>query len=234
MDTSPNTPDAIFAEALALPPGPAREQLLAERCRHDTALHCEVASLLRAHDAAGDFLKPAPPRPTVRLEPTTTASQGTAVMNAAVHADVFLRCFNHPDTAQIEHFISQMPEALRREGRERIMAGLHVRELRGKERRPPSEQAEELPRLPGFRIERKLGQGGLGVVYVAHDEKLNRRVVIKVLRRHADDQVRRRVLDEARHTAALSDPAVVTVFSVLDETDPPAIVMEFVEGYSLD
>ena len=59
-------------------------------------------------------------------------------------------------------------------------------------------------------------------------------MVIKVLRRHADDQVRRRVLDEARHTAALSDPAVVTVFSVLDETDPPAIVMEFVEGYSLD
>ncbi|MGA2151730.1 MAG: protein kinase [Geobacteraceae bacterium] len=128
----------------------------------------------------------------------------------------------------------ELPEAVRREARDRIQAGLYVRQLRSQERRPPSGHAEELPRLSGFRIERKLGEGGLGVVYAAYDEKLNRRVVIKVLRRHADEQVRLRVLDEARHAAALSDPAVVTVFSVLDETDPPAIVMEFVEGYPLD
>jgi hypothetical protein len=59
-------------------------------------------------------------------------------------------------------------------------------------------------------------------------------VAIKVLRHPTDAQVRRRVLDEARHTAALNDPAVVTIFSVLDESDPPAIVMEFVEGFPLD
>src|SRR6185369_11008625 len=112
-----------------------------------------------------------------------------------------------------------------------------VRRLRGRERRPASghdDESDESPRLPGFRIERKLGQGGLGMVYAAHDEKLNRRVAIKVLRRRSDAEVRKRVLDEARHTAALGDPAVVTVFSVLDETDPPAIVMEFVEGYPFD
>src|SRR5439155_452178 len=103
-----------------------------------------------------------------------------------------------------------------------------------RERRPPSEREEQSPRLPGFRIERKLGEGGLGVVYAAHDEKLNRRVAIKVLRSRADAQVRQRVLEEARNTAALGDPAVVMVFSVLDETDPPAIVMEFVEGFPLD
>ena len=90
------------------------------------------------------------------------------------------------------------------------------------------------PCLPGFRMERKLGQGGLGAVYAAHDEKLNRRVAVKVLSSGTDEQVRRRVLDEARKTAALSDPAVVTIFSVLDETNPPAIVMELVEGYALD
>lgn len=233
MANSPNTAEGIFAEAVELPPGSKRDHWLAGRCGVDTPLHDEVASLLRAHDAAGDFLKP-PTQSKVRLESSTTASQGTAVMNAALHADAFLRGFDKPDQAQVENFVAQLPAAMRREARERIQAGLHVRQLRGKERRPTSEQAEELPQLPGFRIERKLGQGGLGVVYAAHDEKLNRRVVIKVLRRHADEQVRRRVLDEARHTAALSDPAVVTVFSVLDETDPPAIVMEFVEGYSLD
>ncbi|MCC6820054.1 MAG: serine/threonine protein kinase [Verrucomicrobia subdivision 3 bacterium] len=233
MEKSPNTAEGIFAEAVELPPGGARDQWLAERCRDDPALHSEVASLLHAHDDAGDFLQPPAPQLKVPSE-SATASQGTAVMNAAVHADVFLRGFNKPDNAQVENFVAQLPGAMRKEARERIKAGLHVRQLRGQERRPPSEHAEELPQLPGFRIERKLGQGGLGVVYAAHDEKLNRRVVIKVLRRHADEQVRRRVLDEARHTAALGDPAVVTVFSVLDETDPPAIVMEFVEGYPLD
>jgi len=233
MNKFPNTAEGVFAEVVERPPGGARDQLLAELCAEDAVLRREVASLLRAHDDAGDFLRPPPPQPKVPPE-STTASQGTAAMNAAGHADVFLRGCSQADTAQVENFVAQLSEAVRKEARERIKAGLHVRQMRGQERRPPSENAEALPQLPGFRIERKLGQGGLGVVYAAHDEKLNRRVVIKVLRRHADEQVRRRVLDEARHTAALSDPAVVTVFSVLDETDPPAIVMEFVEGYPLD
>ncbi|HEY6166900.1 MAG TPA: serine/threonine-protein kinase, partial [Verrucomicrobiae bacterium] len=163
-----------------------------------------------------------------------SATQGTAVMNPAAHADAFLRGVTNPTGEQVENFVAQLPTAVRQEARERIQAGLRVRELRERERRPASEHEEELPRLPGFRIERKLGQGGLGMVFAAHDEKLNRRVAIKVLRRRSDAQVRKRVLDEARNTAALGDPAVVTVFSVLDETDPPAIVMEFVEGFALD
>lgn len=92
----------------------------------------------------------------------------------------------------------------------------------------------ETPRFPGYRVEGRLGQGGLGVVYAAHDEKLDRPVAIKVLHPHAVAQVRRRVLEEARHAAALADPAIVTIYSVLDEIDPPAIVMERVEGFPLD
>ena len=95
-------------------------------------------------------------------------------------------------------------------------------------------QPETPPRIPGFHLERKLGEGSLGVVYAARDEKLDRRVAIKVLRRSASESLRRRVLEEARKAAALSDPAVVTVFSVLDEADPPAIVMEWVEGFPVD
>ena len=59
----------------------------------------------------------------------------------------------------------------------------------------------------------------LGIVYAAHDEKLNRRVALKVLQRCDDPALKRRILDEARKAAALSDPAIVTIFSVLDETD---------------
>src|ERR1051325_1594510 len=234
MNNAPVNAQGLFAEAMELPRGDARAKLLAARCGNDTALLCEVESLLRAHDDAGDFLNPPPPSPPVRVELPPSATQGTAVMNPAAHADAFLRGVTNPTGEQVENFVAQLPTAVRQEARERIQAGLRVRELRERERRPASEHEEELPRLPGFRIERKLGQGGLGMVFAAHDEKLNRRVAIKVLRRRSDAQVRKRVLDEARNTAALGDPAVVTVFSVLDETDPPAIVMEFVEGFSLD
>lgn len=91
-----------------------------------------------------------------------------------------------------------------------------------------------VPNLPGFKIERKLGEGALGVVYVAQDEKLNRRVAVKILRRAADEQVRNRALEEARKAAALRDPAIVTIFLVVDEANPPAIVMELVDGFPLD
>ncbi len=234
MNKSAASAQDVFAKAVELPRGEARARLVAERCGSDTALLCEVESLLRAHDEAGDFLNPPSPQPADRGEIRSTITQSTATMNPAVHAEAFLRGVSSPADEQVEQFIAQLPEALRKEVRERIQAGLNVRKLRDRDRRPPSEQAETSHRLPGFRIERKLGQGGLGVVYAAQDEKLNRRVAIKVLRSRGDDQVRRRLLDEARNTAALGDPAVVTVFSVLDETDPPAIVMEFVEGFPID
>ncbi|PWU21013.1 MAG: hypothetical protein C5B50_02735 [Verrucomicrobia bacterium] len=224
----------VFAEATELAPGQARARLVAERCGQDTALLCEVESLLRAHDRAADFLNPEPETGRAGETPALLSSQSTAAMDPAALAELFLRGPGALDADQLEGFLAQLPQAIRGEVRERAQAGLRVRELRGRERRPPLDQPEEVPRLPGFNIERKLGEGGLGVVYAAHDEKLNRRVAIKVLRRRADAQVRNRVLEEARNIAALGDPAVVTIFSVLDETDPPAIVMEFVEGFPLD
>ena len=88
--------------------------------------------------------------------------------------------------------------------------------------------------LPGYRIEYKIGEGGLGVVYAAHDEKLNRRVALKLLRAGAGQSLRQRVLNEARKAAALNDPAIVTIYSVLEDINPPAIVMEWGEGFALD
>jgi len=234
MNRPPASAERLFAEALELPPGEGRAKFLAVRCGNDTALLCEVESLLHAHDQAGDFLNPPPPCSASHDELPASLTQGTAVMNAAAHADAFLRGVSNPTNEQVEKFVAQLPEELRREARERIEAGLRVRQWRERGRRATSEQEDQLPQLPGYRIERKLGQGGLGVVYAAHDEKLNRRVAIKVLRHRGDEQVRRRVLDEARHTAALGDSAIVTVFSVLDEADPPAIVMQFVEGFPVD
>ncbi len=156
METTEIMAETLFARALELPTGAAREEFLIRQCGQDASLQGDVRSLLLAHEQAGGFLRSDPAIPS------------------------------------------------------------------------------QPPQLPGYRLEGRLGQGGLGVVYAAHDEKLNRPVAIKVLHSLADAQVRRRVLEEARHAASLADPAIVTIYSVLDEIGPPAIVMERVEGFPLD
>jgi serine/threonine protein kinase len=235
MDKLAATVEDVFNRALELPAGAARDHFVSKQCAHNTQLRREVESLLRAHDEARDFLRAPSERPDAnRSRAATTPFPGTATLNAAAHAEVFLRDADEGASGRVEDYIATLPEAVRREARERIEAGLRVRQLRAQAEPPSAEREEPPPHLPGFRIERKLGEGSLGVVYAAHDEKLNRRVAVKVLRRRADEPVRRRVLDEARKAAALGDPAIVTIFSVLDETDPPAIVMEMVEGFPLD
>jgi serine/threonine protein kinase len=235
MNQPPNSAENVFARAIELPPGAARDELVAAGCANDSALRREVDSLLRAHDAAGDFLIERAERTTHLSPPTAVASrQRTTAIDAAAHAEAFLRGADEEAGKRVDHYLASLPEGLRREARERIEAGLRVRQLRASAEPSSTGREEPPPNLPGYRIERKLGEGSLGVVYAAHDEKLNRRVAIKVLRRRADEAVRRRVLDEARKAAGLGDPAIVTIFSVLDEADPPAIVMELIEGFPLD
>src|SRR5688572_11708433 len=57
---------------------------------------------------------------------------------------------------------------------------------------PRENETETTPTIAGFRIERQLGRGGIGVVYQAWDEKLHRRVAIKTLHAVPDEEMRRR------------------------------------------
>ena len=84
-------------------------------------------------------------------------------------------------------------------------------------------------------IQSRLGAGGMGQVYRAHDARLGRDVALKQLsdRSLASDLARRRVLQEARAAAALSHPHIAAIFDVLDTPDGPLIVMEYVPGESL-
>ena len=87
-----------------------------------------------------------------------------------------------------------------------------------------------------FSIERELGRGGMGVVFLGRDLRLNRRVAIKVLPDEptADGVRRARFLREARTAASLSHPHIVPVFRA-DERDGLAFfVMAFVDGRSLE
>jgi tetratricopeptide (TPR) repeat protein/tRNA A-37 threonylcarbamoyl transferase component Bud32 len=91
--------------------------------------------------------------------------------------------------------------------------------------------------LSHYRVLEKLGEGGMGVVYVAEDTVLGRRVAIKMLhsRRSADDlHFRARFLREARAVSALSHPHIATVHDYGETEDgDPYIVMELIKGETL-
>ena len=82
-----------------------------------------------------------------------------------------------------------------------------------------------------YRLEQPLGTGAMGVVVLAHDTVLERRVAVKVLADHlaADDSFRQRFIREARLSARLCHPNIVQVFDA-GEDGRPFLVMEYVEG----
>ena len=88
-----------------------------------------------------------------------------------------------------------------------------------------------------YQIEKLLGVGGMGEVYLAHDPRLQRAVAIKLLTGEAarDDATSgvARLLREARAAAALSHPNIVSVHDVGEQDGVPYLVMEFVPGHSL-
>ena len=86
-----------------------------------------------------------------------------------------------------------------------------------------------------YTFERELGRGGMGVVYLAHDDRLDRPVAIKVLPRElaANPELRERFLREARTSAQLAHPNIVPVYRA-DEVDGVAFfAMGYVEGENL-
>src|SRR5687768_2446540 len=86
-----------------------------------------------------------------------------------------------------------------------------------------------------YRVLGPLGAGGMGAVYKAHDEKLNRIVAVKILSAGAvaHEDRRRRFLQEARAASALNHPHILTVYEIGDAGGRPFIVMEYIEGETL-
>jgi serine/threonine protein kinase/beta-lactam-binding protein with PASTA domain len=86
-----------------------------------------------------------------------------------------------------------------------------------------------------YRIQRKLGAGGMADVYLAEDQELGRRVAIKILNgRHAnDDQFIERFRREAKNAAALNHPSIVSIYDRGEAEDTYYIAMEFLDGRTL-
>ena len=86
--------------------------------------------------------------------------------------------------------------------------------------------------VPGYRLEERIGHGGMAVVYRAHDERLGRTVALKVLAPAlaADEGFRRRFIRESRAAASVDDPHVIPVFEAGEAGPVLFIAMRYVGG----
>src|SRR6267143_3811857 len=92
----------------------------------------------------------------------------------------------------------------------------------------------EIPERVGpYRVLSKVGEGGMGVVYKAEDQRLKRIVALKVIREFDSAPSRRRFWQEARAAAQVAHPNACRIYDVAEEQDRLVLVMEFIDGESL-
>ena len=89
--------------------------------------------------------------------------------------------------------------------------------------------------IGSIRIERPIGEGGMGEVYLGYDEKLQRRVAVKTLRSSQllDREGKARFLREARLLSKLGHPSICQIHDLIEEEGADYLVLEYVEGQTL-
>ena len=94
--------------------------------------------------------------------------------------------------------------------------------------------------LGRYRVLGELGRGAMGIVYKVHDERLDRVIALKTIRKdlfvvaaEPEHEVLERFRREARAAGKLSHPGIVTIYDISEEGDDLYIAMEFVDGEPL-
>jgi serine/threonine protein kinase/tetratricopeptide (TPR) repeat protein len=96
-----------------------------------------------------------------------------------------------------------------------------------------SDPAPAPTQIGRYRIERKIGEGGMGVVYAARDERLDRTVALKTIRGDSDETSRKRLWREARTAAGISHPNICQLYEVEETGDGLFLAMELLTGEPL-
>ncbi|MCB9706407.1 MAG: serine/threonine protein kinase [Myxococcales bacterium] len=112
-------------------------------------------------------------------------------------------------------------------------SGLEAAQMLGSLRERLFGIASEPPRVGRFVVLRRLGAGGMGVVYLAYDAELDRKIAVKILRARGDDRGAARLLREARALARVDHPNVIAVHEVGEHEGAVFIAMELVQGDTL-
>src|SRR3989454_3971269 len=89
--------------------------------------------------------------------------------------------------------------------------------------------------LSHYRIVSKIGEGGMGEVYLAQDTKLDRKVALKILPADvaSDDTRMRRFIQEARAASGLNHPNIITIYEIEQIGSVNFIATEFIDGETL-
>src|SRR5262245_29784801 len=206
--TTPATAESIFFAALEKQDPAERAAYLDAACRGgDSDLRRRVERLLEAHPQVGNFLQ----------QPLADSPAGEALGSGERASGV------DPRPLQERRGESQTHEAGSPE------AGAVPDFL------TPSQKPGSLGRLDHYEILGIVGHGGMGVVLKGFDEKLHRVVALKVLAPElaVRGTARQRFTREARAAAAVSHEHVVTIHAVEADHRPPYLVMQFIDGVSL-
>jgi serine/threonine protein kinase/Leucine-rich repeat (LRR) protein len=100
----------------------------------------------------------------------------------------------------------------------------------------PAQGPDEIGRLAHYRVLKVLGEGGMGIVFLAEDTLLSRTVALKTMKPEvaADPRYRQRFLREARAAAKVEDDHIVPIYGVGEDRGVPWLAMPFLKGQSLN
>jgi len=103
----------------------------------------------------------------------------------------------------------------------------------------PNQEGVQKPMLGRYQIDKELGRGAMGMVYLGHDPKIGRTVAIKTMMLAEEfegeqlDEVRQRFFREAETAGRLNHPNIVTIYDVGEDQDLSYIAMDYVKGENL-